>query len=78
MQALLVAAQCKRYFLMFGMAMVLGSAVLAQTEPIPSSPPAATGPIAPPPVAPDTARSAKPANSSCGHKARWTPHWRPI
>ena len=58
MQAFVVAAQCKRFFLIFGMVMVLGSAVLAQTGQIPSDPPAATGSVASPPAAPATGQTA--------------------
>lgn len=64
MRVFIVAAQCKRFFLIFGMGMVLGGAVLAQTGQIPSSPPAATEPVAPPPAAPSTAQTATAAAAS--------------
>ena len=58
MQVFVVANQCKRFFLILGMVMVLGSAVLAQTGQIPSDPPAATGSVASPPAVPATVQTA--------------------
>ena len=64
MQAFIVAAQCKRFFLIFGMVMVMGSAVPAQTGQIPSDPPAATGSVATPPAALATTQTATAAGAS--------------